>query len=202
MDARSIAKFLSLNLHGLAQPARTRRILTELAHSNYDVILLQETHLYTDEHTTLSKNIWRGKSIWDNGKLNSCGVAVLFRPGLVLEILKYHNSGNGQSIIVDCRINDEVCRIVNIYAPVKKGERNEFFKNLTDTLPSNHPIIMGGDFNFVENPALDIKGGSTGHGASSRPVFKTLTGTTNLVDNCRCFSPQGVEPTFILQPSP
>ena len=132
MDARSTAKFLSINLRGLAQPARTRRILTELAHSNYGVILLQETHLYTDEQTTLAKNIWRGKIIWDNGKLNSCGVAVLFRPGLVLEIINYHNSGNGQSIIVDCRINDEVCRIVNIYALVKKGAGNEFFKNLTE----------------------------------------------------------------------
>ena len=59
---------------------------------------------------------------------------------------------------------------------------------------------MGGDFNFVENPALDIKGGSTGHGASSRPVFKTLTETTNLVDNCRCFSPQGAETTFYSHP--
>ena len=59
---------------------------------------------------------------------------------------------------------------------------------------------MGGDFNFVENPALDIKGGSAGHGASSRPVFKTLTQTTNLVDSYRCFSPQGVETTFYSQP--
>lgn len=59
---------------------------------------------------------------------------------------------------------------------------------------------MGGDFNFVENPALDIKGGSTGHGASSRPVFKTLTETTNLVDSYRCFSPQGVETTFYSHP--
>ena len=71
---QSTVKFLFL-------PARTRRILIELAHSDYDVILLQETHLYTDEQTTLAKNIWRGKSIWDNGKLNSCGVTVLFRPG-------------------------------------------------------------------------------------------------------------------------
>jgi exonuclease III len=122
MDAKTTLNILSLNLHGLAQPARTRRILTELAYSKYDIILAQETHFHTNDQTSLAKTIWKGKSLWDLGSPNSSGVAIFFRPSLTVEILNSRTSGSGRYIIADCKINDETLRIINVYTPVKKGE--------------------------------------------------------------------------------
>jgi exonuclease III len=197
MDTKST---FNLNLHGLAQPARTRRILTELAYSNYDIILAQETHFHTLDQISLAKSIWKGKSLWDLGSPNSSGVAIFFRPSLSVEVLNSSTSGSGRYIIADCKINDETLRIINIYAPVKKGERNLFFTHLIDTLPSNLPTILGGDFNFVENPVLDLKGGSADHGASSRPIFKALAQSANLIHSYRYLHPQGTETTFYSHP--
>jgi exonuclease III len=200
MDTKSTLKILSLNLHGLAQPARTRRILIELANSCYDIILAQETHIHTKEQISSAKTIWKGKSIWDPGSHNSSGVTILFRPNLPIEIVNTKISGSGRFIIADCKLNDENIRLINIYAPVKKGERNQFFAQLTDILPSNRPTILGGDFNFVEDPALDLKGGSAGHGASSRPIFKALIQNTNLIDSYRYLQPLGTDTTFFSHP--
>ena len=52
--------------------------------------------------------------------------------------------------------------LINVYAPNKDKDLIEFFKNLLnalkkENLDSKENIVMGGDFNYHLNPAIDKK---------------------------------------------
>ena len=49
--------------------------------SNFEIIALQKTHA-TNDPSEISAEEWTGDSVWDNKSNISCGLALLFRPGI------------------------------------------------------------------------------------------------------------------------
>ena len=49
-------------------------------------------------------------------------------------------------------------QIINIYAPIKNSEKHIFYKHLKHYININENIILGGDFNMVDDLLLDRQG--------------------------------------------
>ena len=70
-------------------------------------------------------------------------------------------SQDGRTIAADITIYTTTLHVVNIYAPVhiqnnKRRQENQLFlKNLYPFIKSNHPTILAGDFNTVDDPTID-----------------------------------------------
>ena len=51
-------------------------------------------------------------------------------------------------------------QIINIYGPTKNSKKTNFYKTLNKYITLDENIILGGDFNMVEDPLLDRHGGN------------------------------------------
>ena len=67
----------------------------------------------------------------------------------------------GRYVILKADVEDTTYLLINVYAPNKDKDLLEFFKILNtlkkENLDSEENIVMGGDFNFPLNPAIDKK---------------------------------------------
>jgi len=71
---------------------------------------------------------------------------------------KMNSDLQGRILTIKLLIYEHQYQIVNIYAPAGTNKRvqNEiFFDNLYPYINSTLPVIIGGDFNSVENQNLD-----------------------------------------------
>ena len=57
-------KILSLNVRGLGSPTKVNSFCNELDFLNFDVVLLQETHISCLEKAKIFEGSWRGKCYW------------------------------------------------------------------------------------------------------------------------------------------
>ena len=73
-------------------------------------------------------------------------------------------------------------RIVNVYVHTLGTDRLEFLSNPDRYLLASRKIIMGGDFNFVLDVAMDRFGGNPSHGSIGSPEMKRLLSKYHLVD--------------------
>ena len=51
-------------------------------------------------------------------------------------------------------------QIINICGPTKNSKKRNFYKTLNKYITLDENIILGGDFNMVEDPLLDRYGGN------------------------------------------
>ena len=49
---------------------------------------------------------------------------------------------------------------MNIYAPPRNSEKTKFYKTLKNHTDLKQNVMLGGDFNMVEDILLDRKGGN------------------------------------------
>ena len=155
---------LSLNVRGLNDARKRRKIFTWLHHQSADIIFLQETYS-TPEVEIMWKNEWGGKLIFSHGTRHSRGVAICFKSKLNFDIKTVKTCNDGRFIYLDILIDDSPFKLLNLYAPNRAKCQTNFLlqiKNLLlkeDCINSNE-LIIGGDFNCVLDPSLDKKGGT------------------------------------------
>ena len=58
----------------------------------------------------------------------SRGVSVLIRKDLDIEILNSHSSVDGRKLLLNVKFDNNICTIVNIYAPNTELSRIDFFQ--------------------------------------------------------------------------
>jgi hypothetical protein len=58
---------------------------------------------------------------------------------------------------LDCLLNGDKVRIINVYLRTHGDvtSKKQLVKSLSSMLDCNFYLIIGGDFNFVDNPVLD-----------------------------------------------
>lgn len=122
----------------------------ELQQLNYDLILLQETHVHCKTHAQHFERNWPGQCLWSFGMGKSAGVALLtllFFPG---EISKFTFDLDGRVLSALVSLSSTAFNIVNIYAPNLYSECKIFFECLHDFFLSGD-LIIAGDLNCVDN---------------------------------------------------
>ena len=97
------------------------------------------------------KNEWRSEIIYSHGSRNSRGVAVLLKSNLNVDFKKIKASNDGRFVYLDILIDDSPFKFLNIYAPNNIKCQLNFFSQLKNS----YEIIIGADFNCVQDPTLD-----------------------------------------------
>lgn len=153
-------KICSLNAQGLNNIQKRGFLFQFLRDSNFDIIALQETHA-TNNTAVAWQDEWTGPSVWNNKTNNSCGVAILTRPGLACDISDVQNDTNGRIVALTLKYENYNLRLISIYAPNPENRLRSanFFSQIESySKPEMENIILG-DFNMVENVNIDREGG-------------------------------------------
>ena len=190
----------TLNVRGLNNPEQRLRIFTMLNKAKYDFIFLTETHVSRDSIPSLQKQ-WKGLSgsdsyFSDNNNRTALGVAILlgnrYRD---VPLVTPQISIPGRSVSIEIDLASHKHKLLCIYAPNIPTLRREFFEEITANESTTLPLIIGGDFNFVENPPLDRIGGSgrAEQGSAQLGIFRH---SHQLCDSFRMANPQTKLYTF------
>ena len=154
----------SLNCNGLGDYRKRRRIFNHFFKRKVDIILLQETHTtptlekaYTDQWKALSK---KHNALWSSLSSRSCGVGILIADQSKIKLLQSMKDQAGRVITIQVKYAKNTYQFQSIYAPTKPEPRPLFFQELGNYLFTDGQIIAGGDFNMVENPEIDRRGGA------------------------------------------
>ena len=151
---------LSLNINGLSNEKKRKNLFEKIQNKNIDIVLLQETHS-TKENIKKWEKEWDGKSFWHSGEIHkSTGVAILIKQNLNIEILTVTKDDEGRVLSLIFSFEKQNFQIINIYGPTKNSKKRNFYKSLNKYITLNENIILGGDFNMVEDPLLDRYGGN------------------------------------------
>lgn len=149
----------SLNVRGLSSEVKRRETFNWLRNKKYSVYFLQEVHSSKEtEKFWLAE--WGYRGLFSNLSSSRAGVCILFNNNFPFEILKYFSDPEGRFITVDIKTEDKIITLQNIYAP-NNDDRNFFksvFSNLS-TFECEH-LILGEDFNLVQNIQKDKKRGN------------------------------------------
>ena len=181
----------SININGFRSNYKHNLIKQFIAQSKIDILLMQETFV---DNFHLAKSIEKtlkleNKIIWNFGKADSCGVAILLIKDNI-KIEKFHSDFQGRVIRLDFATDGfENFRIVNTYFPSESAERLDFLSSFSKHLSGAKQVIIGGDFNFILDPNLDKLGGNPKKGTIGSKSFKVLVEKFSLVDCFRHLHP-------------
>ncbi len=177
-------KVITLNVRGLHDYIKRRKIFDWLRDQNNNIIFLQETFC-NEKIRPYIDACWKGKIIHSLTKSNHArGVAILFSENMVCDIINVHTSDDGRKLMINISHNGTVFTLVNLYAPNDERERCNFYKNVSKWFNKNamnvENSIVCGDMNCCLNdqdrkPATHLND-------KSRSEFLNFISSNNLND--------------------
>ena len=184
----------SLNVRGLRNRTKRKKVFRMLKQNNFDIICLQETYITCDVADQW-KLEWGGELIYSEGTPHSKGQIVLIKKSFphswTTEIIKERIL----ALKVNVGSNDLV--IFNVYAPSCFSDTRSFYDDLTDFVNScncNQKVVCG-DFNAVLNNSLDIISGEN-HSLPLVQLFNDFVNSCCLNDAWRVTNPNTKEYTW------
>ena len=185
-------KILTANLRGIVTPSTRMDAFSLLISKNAQIYLLTETKLETADQAKKAADDWKkaggcGGFFSHSNRQNSGGVAILFGKNCHKWLDSAKNtqiSVPGHMISTEIEIGVETHKIICVYAP-KTSMRKHFFKELTLKEKTKNKVILGGDFNFVENPEIDRTGEEYSSHTTGANECRIFTEDHRLVDAFR-----------------
>ena len=114
------------------------------------------------------KNEWNGTIFNSFGSNHGRGVSILIKGNSHISIKLVFSCDEGRIVIIQADVDDKKFLLVNIYAPTEKRGKELFFlkleKIVTDCsrkIDGSKFIIVGGDFNCINDPRIDVNGNKT-----------------------------------------
>lgn len=146
--------FLTFNCRGLHGLEKRRDVLNFLKKKNKSIYFLQDTH-FTNDDLTVIRAIWGFEVHISPGKSDSRGVAILFNNNFEYDIFKITPDEKGNFLSIEIKIENYIILLVNIYGP--NCDSPEFFQSLHSSIDEFQGdfIIIGGDFNLVQDKEID-----------------------------------------------
>ena len=178
-------KISSINVNGFRRKLKQNIIISWLKELNFDIVFLQETHITNIVEAKKFIKLWGGKAIWSYGSNTSRGVGIRFSPVINLKIESFNYDFEGRILCADVNLLNTKLRLINIYAPNNARERRQFIKDLQAYLITSREIIMGGDWNCIENLPLDKMGGNMDRGSDGAEELFHLKQDFYLKDSFR-----------------
>lgn len=146
--------FLSVNIRGLNNHVKRKRVLSQILKSHSDVVFLQETHVKNPKRHPLPHK--KFPTFFSSASSSrSRGVSILIAkhvPFLVKDVLQ---DPQGRYIMVKGQIEKMVVTLVSLYAP--NTNQIGFLEPVFDQMSSfrEGSLVVGGDFNQVMDPRCD-----------------------------------------------
>ena len=167
---------------------REEKTFNWLRNKKYSVYFLQEVHS-SKEIKKLWLAEWGYRGLFSNLSSSRAGVSILFNNNFSFEIQKYFSDPQGRFITVDIKTEDKIITLQNIYAP--NNDHPNFFKSVFNNLSTfecEH-LVLGGDFNLVQNIQKDKKGGNQITHFKSLEEIEKFKENMNLTDIWRDLHP-------------
>ena len=156
-------KLITHNVNGLGEFKARKRYFSYMLRLNKDIVLLQETHS-NEKDEALWRNQVRCNIIFSHGTTKSRGVCTILRKTPDIKLIDTVRDTIGRFLLVKVEIKGRVYAICNVYSPNTEKEQIEFFKELELILQENisggEILLIGGDFNLIQDLELDRVGGS------------------------------------------
>ena len=126
---------------------------------DYDLFLLQETHISCKTQADLIEKGFKGQCFWSFGIGKSVGVAIFVSPKYSGNIIRYVHDTDGRIVSLLLNYNSFNFNIVNLHAPNTVSDRKAFFDRLHTFFLPPGDLILGGDFNCIDSDLdrLNIK---------------------------------------------
>jgi len=175
---------VSFNANGLRTGYRRQQALMVC---EAGIICLQETH-WDDGCVKELEREWMGEMFVNNGRDNSRGVAILVKRGVVENVRKCEDDGDGRAIGIIFEHMGKEFKLLNVYAPNEVKKRGEFFGRMGGMC--GRDCIIVGDFN-VWCGRLDATASMCFTSDSSRKVLKDVMIMNGLRDVWRDRNPRG-----------
>ncbi len=182
---------LSLNVNGLNSAVKRTRVLEYLHRKSISCALIQETHLKQSDVARFQNKYYKLAAF--SCALNKTkGVLILVNWKLNLTIEHLGSDEKGRFVFIRCKIYNNRLALVSIYGP---NERflTQISKILLEEIDC--PLVVGGDFNAVVNPALDKSQSDKTANPSSKLLNKFIT-ELNLIDHWRIQNTKSKDFTF------
>ena len=90
-------------------------------------------------------------------------MGILLNGKTVLTVVDYLKADIGRVLKLKLKLNNQCIQILSIYVPDRPHFRDTYFQTLPTYIFDHTPMVLGGDFNMVENPLIDRQGGVTLH---------------------------------------
>ena len=181
-------KIVTYNCNGIKDNAKRSRIFYQFKiDNNCDVVFLQETHLSNVAERRAWETQWPGKSLWSYGSPHSRGVGILFNSKLDFQLTFFHHDNDGRLLVADIVVNKVKWRLINVYCPNRPASRDSFLESIAPWLNTSRALLVGGDFNFVDNLTLDKVGGNPLEGKDGSDTWKRVRQCGDLSDPFRRF---------------
>ena len=186
----------TININGLITKSKQLSLTKFCRERNIMITFLQETHISTKEQMHQFNRLFGGKTFWSFGTSYSRGVAIIFDSRFSFRLLNFRHDYEGRLLVVNVEIGSQKYTLVNVYCPNISIERKKFILKLKHFLYPSTNIILGGDFNFVENLQKDKIGGNTEKGNIGLAEINILKTDFLLDDVFRTKYPSKVETTW------
>ncbi len=185
---------LSLNVNGLNSAVKRTRVLEYLHRKSISCALIQETHLKQSDVAHFQNKYYK-LIAFSCAQNKTKGVLILVNRKLNLTIEHLGSDEKGRFVFIRCKIYNNRLALVSIYGPNETD--SAFLTQISKTLLEeiDCPLVVGGDFNAVINPALDKSQSDTTANPSSKLLNKFIT-ELNLIDLWRIQNTKAKDFTF------
>ena len=175
----------SLNCNGLSSMTKLETIKRFADDLRYEILFLQETHVSDLKNKLIFETLFNVKSYWSPGGRKSRGVVIFVKNTAPIKVDNFSNDFEGRILKVNITYADTAFCLVNVYLPNITSLRSEKIRELHDWLVTDRILVLGGDFNFVEDRDLDKLGGDALNGSHGIKAWRELASKFNLIDTFR-----------------
>lgn len=180
----------SFNVRGLQTSEKRSSILTELWRSRTQIAFLQETHFKVDKVPKFSNvrfpTAYHAPSLDSKSK----GVSIIIGRNVEWTYVDRFADSEGRILMVKGEIGGRRVTLVTVYAP-NVGQMGFLVSFWSQLMQFAEGIwIIGGDFNFVQEPSVDSSGGKSKITHAQRKRIKRGMFELQLVDPWRTMNPK------------
>jgi endonuclease/exonuclease/phosphatase family metal-dependent hydrolase len=135
-----------VNIKGVNNPVKRKRVLTHLKGLNANVAFLQETHLRTGGHFRMCRD-WVGQVFHSNFNSKSRGSAILVDKATPFVASEVIADPKGRYLIVTGKLFSTPLVLASVYAP--NWDDTNLISSFLSAIPNlnSQYLILGGDFN-------------------------------------------------------
>ena len=158
--ANSKLNIISFNGNGLSDRPKRITVFKWLKRNFKGIFLLQESHSSIKTQICWQKDIGHQfKAFFSHGTTAKKGVCTMIPKSLVKKVCNVEQDENGRILAIQIVIDKIKYTIINVYLPTQNFMQDQI--NTLDKLDSmmdnfnDSVIIVGGDFNIIQDPALD-----------------------------------------------
>lgn len=181
-------KCISLNVNGLNNAIKRKRILQYLKKEGGEIIFLQETHLNVVEHTKMEK-LANAQVFHSSYSTSKRGVSILIKNHLMFKKIKCIRDKEGRYVVVIGELEEHCITLVNVYNPPGKGDG--LMKAVLEllVLEVQGTVIMAGDFNLVMIQKMDTQSRTKHKSEKAADLLRKAERDIGIIDVWRCLHP-------------